>query len=92
MSLIDRQAAIDALYCTTPTEPYIHIDDAVKAINGVPEEQSEIIHCRDCKHCYIGCDDRDNQYYSCTVKFDEQGFWNEVMSDDFCSWAGKENR
>ena len=33
---ISRQAAIEALACTNPTEPYIDYDDAVEAINNVP--------------------------------------------------------
>ena len=47
---ISRQDAIDALYCTNPTEPYIHIDDAVKAIKELPSVESQIIRCKDCKH------------------------------------------
>ena len=57
--------------------------------NVLSEAQPEIIRCKDCRHCDLGCDDDDNQYYSCTVRFDEDGFWNEVEAEDFCSWAGR---
>ena len=43
--LIDRQAAIDALY---------HVDEyngrSVEAIRKLPPAQPEIIRCKDCKH------------------------------------------
>lgn len=39
--LISRQAAIDALSCENPTEPYIDYDDAVKAIRRLPSVQLE---------------------------------------------------
>lgn len=37
--LISRQAAIEALMCTNPTEPYIDYDDAVKAIQDLPSAE-----------------------------------------------------
>ena len=91
--LISRQAAIDAIRASTlkytgfmEMEMYTD-DDAVEAIEGLPSAQPEIIRCKDCRHCNLGCDDNDNQYYSCTVRFDDSGFWNEVGAEDFCSWA-----
>ncbi len=45
--LIDRDKAIEALYCTNPTEPYIHIDDAVKAIKELPSAERTVAHIRD---------------------------------------------
>ena len=50
-------------------------------------EQPEIIRCKDCCFCNLEYDDDDNQYYSCTARFDESGFWDEVEAEDFCSWA-----
>lgn len=45
--LISREAAINALSCVNPTEPYLDYDDAVNAIKGVTDA---IIHCKDCEN------------------------------------------
>ena len=50
--LISRQAAIDALSCINPTEPYLDYDDAVAAIKALPSAQPEPNYdewCTDCK-------------------------------------------
>ena len=83
--LISRKAAIDAIRASTSKytgfmemEMYTD-DDAVEAIEALPSEQPEIIHCRDCKwHRF----DKDNIPYCYNIDY---GYgWKD---DDFCSRA-----
>ena len=99
---ISRQAAIDELkrisfshwfecgeYLLEDTREIeiISSSKALEAIEALPSVQPEIIRCKDCCFCNLEYDDDDNQYYSCTARFDESGFWDEVEAEDFCSWA-----
>lgn len=59
----------------------------LKAAISALQTQPEIIRCKDCCFCKLGYDNIGNQYYSCTAKFDESGFWDEVEAKDFCSFA-----
>lgn len=48
MELINKQAAIDALY---------HVDEynarSIETIRNLPSVQQKIIHCKDCKHYWV---------------------------------------
>lgn len=62
-------------------------DRHIQLLKNLPSVWSKIIRCKDCCFCTLEYDDVGNQYYSCTVRFDESGFWNKVEAEDFCSFA-----
>ena len=86
MSLIDRQAAIDALISEgrsvdsryISAERIIHESDAIEAISMLPSAEPVIIRCKDCKH-------RDADDF-CTGR----GYPNVLVPDDgFCDKGAK---
>lgn len=74
--LIDRQAAIEALMCTNPTEPYIDYDDAVKAIQDLPSAEKrgrwiEDGHYERCSECGEYADELHNYCPNCGARMEE---------------------
>ena len=94
---ISRQAAInvladyirnvDKVYSTGKLSADDCKDAAKSVLDELPSVQSKIVRCKDCCFCNLEYDNDGNQYYLCTVKFDENGFWDEVNAEDFCSFA-----
>ena len=61
MSVIDRQAAIDALadmHCKSDEDGYVWIvrSDAWARIDALPSAEPEIIRCKDCKYAQLTYD------------------------------------
>ena len=77
--LIDRQAAIDALY---------NVDEynsrSVTAIKNLPSVHSEIIRCGQCKYAKVADSEDSQDGYTC--QFHRGSIW---FSGSFCSWAEK---
>ena len=73
--LIDKQAAIDAIQGCR---------GCVKALEGLPSVQPEIIRCKDCKHIveHKGYGNLGESAFTCEGNMDG---W--VLPDDFCSHA-----
>ena len=73
MSLISRQAAIDALISEgrsvdsryISAERIIHEEDAIEVISMLPSAEPEIIRCKDCKWCVENYDTDGNPYWIC---------------------------
>lgn len=64
----------------------------VKRIDGVVAQKqlvSELIRCKDCKHCLDFCRvvDGVTTDYACALKKDIDGCQYRVEGEDFCSWA-----
>ena len=81
--LIDRQAAIDALWSLDVELRPSAIDAILNMLNGLPSVQPEIIRCKDCKHYQFS----DNRAFGFPVKMCEWFGFADVDDDDFCSRA-----
>lgn len=75
--VISRQDVIDEM------RKCRFVVDAIEIIRGLPSAQTEIIHCRDCKHYKFS----DNRAFGFPVKRCEWTGFEDVDDDDFCSRA-----
>lgn len=74
--LIDRQAAIDAIWDGTNYDIYTR--EVKEILEELPFTQPEIIHCKECRYC-INSDEYEHwcNGFGCPARL--------VLSDDFCS-------
>lgn len=90
MSLIDRQAAIEAVLDLDAEHRVSWQDAVIDMLDGLPSAQSEIIRCKDCKRWYAGSYINHSKCGAeCVV------MKRRMMPDDFCSyaepWEGEEH-
>jgi len=72
MDLIDRHGATSKMFevCDMVENELLHIDVIIDALENLPSTESEIIHCKNCKH-------RDS--YACPMYYEE---WVEIDEGD----------
>ena len=61
---------------------YVHYDDVVKCIKGMPSVQPEIIRCHQCKYAEVADSEDSQDGYTC--QFHRGSIW---FSGSYCSWA-----
>lgn len=71
-NLIDRQAAIDAIYALS-NYTIAWLESAVDEIEALPSAQPEIIYCKDCKW---------KNRHNCTRAVEVP-----IDDDKYCAWA-----
>lgn len=64
--------------------PYIHYDDVIKCIKGMPPvtPQPEIVRCNQCKYAEVADSEDSQDGYTC--QFHRGSIW---FSGSYCSWA-----
>lgn len=78
--LINRQMAIGEI------KKCRFVVDAIEKIKALPSAQSEIIHCKDCKHYEFA----DNRAFGFPVRRCEWTGFEDIDENDFCSKAERQ--
>ena len=83
--VIRRQDAIDIINAAWMNDEISTVDavDMTSSIRELPSAQTEIIHCKDCKHYQFA----DNRAFGMPVKMCKWFGFEDVDDDDFCSRA-----